>query len=286
MSFWNDLKLLTHPYYLVNLLLSLSFFLAKQNFGLCSYLFRSQTIGLNFRETDIIHFSIIFTKLYMSPETGKNRIINGSKSLFYGVNFVNALLWYIPHNLVNGLKSLLYYAHIANALLWGFHDEWYGITFCVVSILSALILPEPSIPWRGYVQHFRTENALDVELERDKRVNWLVTFDTASNPAYAQFALIFAELSNDYQLKNLRFGKMDVGRFPLAGLEKYNVSAFNRQQMPTVALFRNGKEISRRPHVDDRGIQTFSFSKDNLRAAFDLSALHKECQKKSARKNK
>jgi thioredoxin-like negative regulator of GroEL len=58
---------------------------------------------------------------------------------------------------------------------------------------------------------------------------------------------------NRYVLENLKFGKIDVGRYPDAA-KKYNIndSSMSRQ-LPTVILFKNGKEVTRRPAADNRG---------------------------------
>lgn len=62
-------------------------------------------------------------------------------------------------------------------------------------------------------------------------------------------------------MENLRFGKIDIGRFPDAGL-KYHVSdASTSKQLPTIILFKNGKEVDRRPYADKNGkLVKFLFS--------------------------
>lgn len=53
-----------------------------------------------------------------------------------------------------------------------------------------------------------------------------------------------------YALENLKFGKVDIGRHPDAGA-KYHVSdASTSKQLPTLILFKEGKEIQRRPYAD------------------------------------
>lgn len=65
--------------------------------------------------------------------------------------------------------------------------------------------------------------------------------------------IIYCNYVNRYVLDNLKFGKIDVGRYPDAA-KKYGIndSSMSRQ-LPTVILFRGGKEITRRPAADDRG---------------------------------
>jgi hypothetical protein len=65
--------------------------------------------------------------------------------------------------------------------------------------------------------------------------------------------LIYYTHVNRYVLENLKFGKIDVGRYPDAA-KKYGIndSSMSRQ-LPTVILFKGGKEVTRRPAADDRG---------------------------------
>lgn len=56
-----------------------------------------------------------------------------------------------------------------------------------------------------------------------------------------------------YALENLKFGKVDIGRYPDAAI-KYHISdASTSKQLPTLILFKEGKETERRPHTDHKG---------------------------------
>lgn len=263
MTFKKDLSLLMKPYYWVNILLSISFLVAKKMPGVCTYLFpgAEEECEMDSRETQILFFLAIVIMI-RTRKTGSVTMINY-------------------------LTSSFIYTKIANLILWGYVDVLYGIAFGVVFILTALILPEPTYTGPEHVTYFRTENALDDELERDKNIIWLVTFYTVWNPACVNFAPIFSELSNEYHLENLRFGKVDVGRFPSTGQKHYVSDSSLSRQLPTVICFRNGKEILRRPCADVKGkLQKFFFSKDNLKAAFDLNTLYKESRENPLKETK
>uniref|UniRef100_A0A182J410 Thioredoxin domain-containing protein n=1 Tax=Anopheles atroparvus TaxID=41427 RepID=A0A182J410_ANOAO len=258
MSFKKDLLLLLKPYYWVNILMSISYIVAKRAPFICNYLWtylfgQEDQCELDGRETEILFFLIIVV-MVRTRKTGSVTMINY-------------------------LTSSFMYTKIANLGLWFYNDIRLGMIYFVFFILVALLLPEPTYSGPENVLYFRTENGLDEELEKDKRVNWLVTFYTVWNPACVNFAPIFSELSNEYSLPNLKFGKLDVGRFPKIG-QKYHVSdsSFSRQ-LPTVVLFRQGKEVVRRPYADSKGkLIKFFFSNDNVKAAFDLNNLFKECK--------
>lgn len=52
-------------------------------------------------------------------------------------------------------------------------------------------------------------------------------------------------------MENLRFGKIDIGRYPDAA-QKYRIhDGASSQQLPTVVLFKDGKETLRRPTFDN-----------------------------------
>ncbi|XP_055595726.1 thioredoxin-related transmembrane protein 2 homolog [Uranotaenia lowii] len=258
MSFKKDLILLIKPYYWVNILMSISYLVAKRAPMICNYLWtylfnQQDQCELDGRETEILFFLLIVVMI-RTRKTGSVTMINY-------------------------LTSSFTYTKIANLGLWFYSDIRLGLIYGVLFILVALVLPEPTYSGPENTVYFRTENGLDEEMERDKRVNWLVTFYTVWNPACVNFAPIFAELSCEYNLPNLKFGKVDIGRFPNIG-KKYHVSdsSFSRQ-LPTVILFRNGKEVERRPYADAKGkLVKFFFSADNFKAAFDLNNLYKECK--------
>lgn len=257
MAIKKDLLLLMKPYYWVNILLSLSYIIAKRAPWACSRLLPIDKDGeceLDSRETQILFFLAIVIMM-RTRKTGSVTMINY-------------------------LTSSFLYTKVANLVLWFFNDPRFGIGFAAVCILCAMLLPEPTYQGPESVTYFRTHTGLCDELERgDRRITWVVTFYTVWNPACVNFAPIFSELSHEYNLANLRFGKVDVGRFPDVG-KKYHVSdsSFSKQ-LPTIILFRGGKEVMRRPHADAKGkLVKFFFAEDNIRAAFDLNNLYKECK--------
>jgi thiol-disulfide isomerase/thioredoxin len=179
------------------------------------------------------------------------------------------------------------YTKIANLILWFYSDVKLGVAYSIFFVITAMLVPEPTYQGPEKIVYFRTANSFDDELERDKRVNWVVTFYTTWNPGCANFAPIFAQISNEYHLDNLKFGKIDIGRLPELG-KKYHVSDSSlSRQLPTIILFRNGKEVCRRPYADSKGkLVKFFFSEDNVKAGFDLNNLYKECKENPIKKAK
>jgi len=253
MSLKNDLIQLLKPYYLVNIFLSLSYIVCKKTPGLCNYLFNTEECEFEGRETEILFFLLIVVMI----RTRKA----GSVTM------------------VNYLASSFIYTKVANLILWFYADFIFGTIYGIIFILTGLLLPEPTYSGPDNVIYFRGVNGLHEELNRDKKCVWLVTFYTVWNPACVNFAPIYAELSMKYYLNNLKFGKIDVGRYPEAGKEYHVNDSSLSKQLPTVILFKEGKEVMRRPTVDSKSkLIRFNFNKENMILAFDLNNLYSNCK--------
>lgn len=254
MSLKKDLRQLVKPYYILNLILTFSYITLKKLPGLCNYLFNCEECEFNGRETEILFFLLIVVMIRTRRA--------GSVTM------------------INYLSASFIYTKVANLILFFYADWLMGIIFGIVFILSALLFPEPTYSGPDNVVYFRGVSGLDEELARNKKVTWLVAFGAVWNPACVNFAPIFAQISNKYDLDNLKFGKIDVGRYPEAG-KKYHVNESSlSKQLPTLILFQDCKEVLRRPTVDSKSkLIKFIFTMENVVTAFDLSNLHETCKK-------
>ncbi|XP_033339941.1 thioredoxin-related transmembrane protein 2 homolog [Megalopta genalis] len=259
MAFKKDLQRLQQPYYLINILLSLSYIVSKRIPFICHYMFAQAECELDGRETEILFFLMIVIMI-RSRKTGSVTMINY-------------------------LSSSFAYTKVANLILWLYADIRMGILFAILFTLCGLVFPEPTYRGPEEIIYLRSTSGLQEELQRDTKVVWLVAFYTAWNPACVNFAPIFAELSAEYVLPNLKFGKVDLGRCPDAG-SKYHISdASTSKQLPTLILFKEGREADRRPYADHKGkLVKFLFSLDNIKAAFDLNNLHYHCKNNPLKK--
>lgn len=235
--------------------MSLGYVLAKKTPGVCAFLFPNSNplCELDSRETEILFFLVIVVMI----RTRKA----GSVTM------------------INYLTSSFVYTKVANVILWFYSDIRMGLIYTVLFVLVGLLVPEPTYSGPDRVTYFRTAQGLEDELNKDKRVVWLVAFYTAWNPACVNLAPVFAQLSNDYDLETLKFGKIDVGRYPEAGVKHHVNDSSVSKQLPTIILFKEGKECLRQPMVDRSGkLKKFFFTEDNIKAAFDLNNLYKECK--------
>ncbi|TDG50911.1 hypothetical protein AWZ03_002566 [Drosophila navojoa] len=261
MSWKKELKVLAKPYYWVNILLAVSYLVSKKTKVICTRLFQhanqeeEDVCDMDSREVEILFFLLIVVMI-RSRKTGSVTMINY-------------------------LTSSFLYTKVANLILWAYADFRYGLGFLLICVLVGMLLPEPSYSGPEHITYFRNAKTFEEELVRDKKVSWLICFYTVWNPSCVNFAPIFAELSAEYNANLLKFGKIDIGRFPDVAA-KYHISdsSFSKQ-LPTLILFQQGKEVDRRPCGDAKGkLQKFFFSSDNVRACFGLNQLYKQSVEK------
>jgi len=263
MKISKEVMLLLKPYYYVNIILSLSYLAAKKITFLCTLVHPPSESQCEFdsRESEILFFLMIVVMI-------RTRKAGSTTMISY-------------------LSSSFMYTKVANMILWFYADVRFGIFYSIIFILVGLLLPEPTYTGPENVVYFRTAQAVEDELMRNKKITWLITFYTAWNPACVNFAPVFSQLSVEYNLENLNFGKIDIGRYPEAAKQYYiNDSSLSRQ-LPTLILFKEGKEVLRRPTIDSKGkLQKFFFTEDNVKAAFDMNNLYNECKSNPLKKKK
>ncbi|NXA56479.1 TMX2 protein, partial [Nothocercus julius] len=132
-----------------------------------------------------------------------------------------------------------------------------------------------------YIKYF-SDKTIDEELERDKRVTWIVEFFANWSSECQSFAPIFADLSLKYNCSGLHFGKVDVGRYTDVST-RYKVSTSPlTKQLPTLILFQGGTEIMRRPQIDKKGrAVSWTFSEENVIREFNLNELYQKAKKQA-----
>nr|ADD38247.1 Thioredoxin-related transmembrane protein 2 homolog [Lepeophtheirus salmonis] len=246
-------KTLLRPFYIVNFILCTTFPFLKMIRPFCEILFTGEDrCELDMRENEIFFFLLVVVMI-RSRKTGST-------------------------TMVSYLSSGFIYTKVANLILFFRVDPRMGLVYLVLFTLQAILLPEPTYKGPESIVYFRA-NGLDDELKRDPRVTWLVTFYTAWSPSSINFAPVFSKVSHAYSLPNLKFGKIDCGRYPDTAAQYHiNTSALTRQ-LPTVIMFQEGKEVGRVPAIISGKIQKFIFKEEDIVQVFDLNNLYNECKK-------
>jgi thiol-disulfide isomerase/thioredoxin len=248
-----EIRQLFHPYYVVNLMLAFSFLFVKLTRPICDFLFAPspEACELDMRETEIMFFLLVVIMI-RSRKTGSM-------------------------TMVAYLSSGFMYAKCANLILFFLADPRLGLVYALLFLLQGMLLPEPTYKGPENIVYF-SGTSLGEELARDTKVVWMITFYAAWSPSCINFTHVFAKLSADYNLPNLKFGKIDVGRYADVAAEYHiNTSSLSRQ-LPTLIMFQEGKELGRVPAIVNGTVQKFFFKEEDIVAAFDMNNLYAKCK--------
>jgi len=255
MTLFENIKPLINAHYISNIFLAALYFILKHTPKACMLLFR--TCQLELREYEWLTFLACIVVL-------KNR-----KQGDVGEYVSTACLF-------TKTLSVICFSH---------YSLTYSMIYILLCFAHVMFLPKPVYKGPEDIVYFRGPNLCD-EIRRDKSVTWLITFFVAWSPKCVTFAPVFSQLSNEYALDNLKFGKIDVSRYPdIAEKYKINTGALSRQ-LPTMILFKDGIEKERRPIPTKHMTMKFDFNKDNVVKEFQLNDVYYECKKSLPAKKK
>ncbi|XP_025933294.1 thioredoxin-related transmembrane protein 2 isoform X1 [Apteryx mantelli] len=207
------------------------------------------------------------------------------------------------------IGNIFMFSKVANAILFFRLDIRMGLLYLTLCIVFLMTCKPPLYMGPEYIKYF-SDKTIDEELERDKRVTWIVEFFANWSSECQSFAPIFADLSLKYNCPGLHFGKVDVGRYTdvstrSAGLvsgrirgclgaplgaagspstsHRYKVSTSPlTKQLPTLILFQGGTETMRRPQIDKKGrAVSWTFSEENVIREFNLNELYQKAKKQA-----
>ncbi|CAL1547698.1 unnamed protein product [Lymnaea stagnalis] len=255
MAIFTDLRPLIAPHYITNIILATLYFILKNTPNVCSLLFSSCTLDM--REWEWLTFLACVIVL-------KNRK---------------------QASIVEYMSNACLFAKALSVICFFNYSPAYGILYVLLCLAHVMFLPKPVYQGPESIVYFRGPNLCD-EIARDKRVTWLITFYVAWSPKCVNLAPVFSEISNEYNLENLKFGKIDISRYPNIA-EKYeiNTGALSRQ-LPTIILFQEGKETERRPIPTKHVTLKFDFTKPNIIKEFKLNEIYAQCKKSLASRKK
>ncbi|VDM36370.1 unnamed protein product [Hydatigera taeniaeformis] len=248
-------KNLLHPYYIVNIILSLLYVLTKKLPYTCGLLYEQCEIEL--QEYEILIFLAAF-------------ITMRNKRQF-------SVPDYVAH--------FCMFAKLCNLFMFWRHSLTYATVYGVLWLFQAYFLFQPVYSGPESVCYFHESNFAEVVERGDPRVTWVVAFYTVWSPGCIALAPIFSELSHAYSgYTTLRFGKVDVARCSaLARQVGVDTSTWSKQ-LPTIIVFRGGREIDRRPGLSSKTkkVVKFTFTWENIVAAFSLNDLYAQCKQQEA----
>nr|XP_012605367.1 thioredoxin-related transmembrane protein 2 isoform X2 [Microcebus murinus] len=226
---------LARPYYLLSALLSAAFLLVRKVPPLCHGLPTQREDGnpcdFDWREVEILMFLSAIVMM-------KNR-----RSI----------------TVEQHIGNIFMFSKVANAILFFRLDIRMGLLYITLCIVFLMTCKPPLYMGPEYIKYFN-DKTIDEELERDKRVTWIVEFFANWSNDCQSFAPIYADLSLKYK----------VSTSPLT------------KQLPTLILFQGGKEVMRRPQIDKKGrAVSWTFSEENVIREFNLNELYQRAKKLS-----
>ena len=117
-----------------------------------------------------------------------------------------------------------------------------------------------------------SDATFESEVEKGSgQVTWLVALDASWSDACLNFEASFADISLRYGTNALRFGRVDVDRWPELARRLRVDSSARSWQLPTFILFERRKEAKRLPPLDANGeVVKVSIDREGLCACFEL----------------
>lgn len=169
--------------------------------------------------------------------------------------------------------DLFFFCKSVLAMLTWYMDYRWSIMYVFIYLCAAIAFPQPFYKGETRAQEFNPETFEEViEGERDPSVTWIVELYAHWSPQCLYLEPVISEISNEYTSKTLKFGKVDVSRWPSIA-KKYKVHLNGLQdQLPTLIRFCKGKENGRIPQISEDGKKVYGgkFRKQDIIAAFEL----------------
>ncbi|KAM3913027.1 thioredoxin-related transmembrane protein 2 [Leptodactylus fuscus] len=245
----------SQPYYLLSALLSLSFLMIRKLPPVCTALPTQREDGnpcdFDWREVEILMFLSAIVMM-------KNR-----RSI----------------TIEQHIGNIFMFSKVANIILFFRLDVRMGLLYMTLCLVFLMTCKPPLYLGPEHIKYF-SDKTIEEELQSDRRVTWIVEYFANWSSECQSFAPIYAELSLKYNCAGLKFGKVDIGRYPDVS-KRYNVSTSPlSKQLPTLILFEGGKETLRRPQVDKKGrAVSWSFTQENVIREFNLNELYQKAKK-------
>lgn len=243
------------PYYLLSALLSASFLVIRKVPPVCTALPTQREDGnpcdFDWREVEILMFLSAIVMM-------KNR-----RSI----------------TIEQHIGNIFMFSKVANTILFFRLDIRMGLLYVTLCLVFLMTCKPPLYLGPEHIKYF-SDKTIEEEIQSDRRVTWIVEYFANWSSECQSFAPIYAELSLKYNCAGLKFGKVDIGRYPDVST-RYNVSPSPlSKQLPTLILFQGGKEVLRRPQVDKKGrAVSWSFTQENVIREFNLNELYQKAKK-------
>ncbi|KAK9765546.1 Thioredoxin- transmembrane protein 2 [Basidiobolus ranarum] len=207
--------------------------------------------------------------------------------IYLGISFFILLKFRKTGSAEEFLSVTFLYAKVGGLLLLYFYGAWKLILF-YLGVWTALFVfcPQPSYQGPSNVKELtNAELAQEIEntLKEDgNELAWVLLLAVSWSPKCQYFEVPYAKLSLAYGSDTLKFGKIDVEKYPEVAAT-YDVSTSSTTlELPTVVLIRNGKEYARLPsRSEGKTFSLWEHSEQSVIDEFQLDQLSYDLKPKS-----
>jgi len=204
-----------------------------------------------------------------------------SDAFFFSKSVIALMLWYMD------IRVFVYYILIIIVLFLSFPQPVYKgparMEYFTPASFKELVEDRT-----GDDDHGGAEGEEEDSSSSSSPPAWIISFFAPWAPQCIYLEPVIADLSLKYtNPQTLRWGKVDVSRWPSLAKD-YNISLQGASpQLPTLALFVKGKEQGRIPHVfADGRVSGGKIRREDIVAGFKLDELMKGKKKIVEKKEK
>lgn len=153
------------------------------------------------------------------------------------------------------ISSCFLYLKTGIGVLYGYLGYQYAVWYGVVCLLFFLLLRPPKYDGPDNCIHLNPDAfTRRIKKSTDKQTRWIIFFHADWCDTSVQHEAMFAELSLKYANDDIKFAKMDLGRYPeIADDFKIDISSTASWQLPSILCFQNRQETHRLPPFDANG---------------------------------
>jgi thiol-disulfide isomerase/thioredoxin len=239
-----------HGYYLANICIIVSYY-ATRNFFIS--------------KGDFSH----------SKFAGVNELVTMERQSLSLLGIALSLKFLRRQSLDGYFTDVFFFCKSVLAMLTWYIDYRWSIMYIFIYLCAAIAFPQPFYRGKMKIEELTPETFVEVvEGEKDTSVTWIIELYAHWSPQCLYLEPVIADISNNYGSNTVKFGKVDVSRWPSIA-KKYRVNLNGLQdQLPTILRFRKGKEDGRIPQISEDGKKVYGgkFRKQDIIAAFELDA--------------
>jgi len=237
-----------------NLLLSIAFVLFRKLPPVCKYFQAADGVcKFTYKETEVFVFLLVVITL-------KNQ---------HAISFEQVVL------------NTLMFTKLATCVMFYWVDYRFVFVYSLLCLFRLWLFYDDFVEASENTTYFN-HVSLEEQLKEKPYETLVVLFYTTWSPKCQAIFPVFAQLSENYSTVNVRFGKVDIGKYPEAGIKHGVNPKSTSAQLPTIIVYENGKADNWRPCIgNDKKLKKYVFSEENIIRDFQLNRLRHDSHEKT-----